>query len=56
MNWPKILLIGIFGLVAVMMITAAIHLVAPYVAALTVLGFILWIFTRGKSARTKDEE
>jgi hypothetical protein len=55
MNKAKILLIGIFGLVAVMMITAAIHLIAPYVAALSVLGFILWIFTRGQSARNKDE-
>lgn len=47
MSTTKILLMGIFGVLAVMIITAAIHLVAPYVAVLAVLGFFLWLFTRG---------
>lgn len=41
-----VVLVGSFGVLAVMVLTAAIHLVAPYVALLTVLSFLLWFLSR----------
>jgi len=51
----KILLVGIFMVVAVMVLTAMIHLIAPYVAVLVVLGPALWILTREKPPDKRDE-
>jgi len=49
MDTFKVLVLGAFGIVAIMIVTAAITMVAPYVAALSVLGFIIWAVTRGSS-------
>lgn len=55
MTTAKILLLGIFGVMAVMIITAAIHLVAPYMAALVVLGFLFWFFAGEKDPKPPDK-
>lgn len=48
MPWSRILLVVILAIMAVMILTAIIHLIAPYVAALAVIVFFGWIFNRGK--------
>lgn len=56
MSTLKILLIGIFAVVAVMIITAAIHMIAPYVAALVVGGAILWLVIKTLPPDGKDNQ
>lgn len=47
----EILIIGIFSIVAVMILTAMITMIAPYVAALLVLMTVLWLVTRTKKKK-----
>lgn len=54
MPWARILLVVILGIVAVMIITAVIHLIAPYAAALVVLIAVGWAFNRSDNEKPPD--
>jgi hypothetical protein len=55
MSLAKLLLVGVFAIIGTMVLTAMVTLIAPYAAVLTVLGFLLWFFTKDEGKKPPDK-